>query len=199
MKKEDKKKREEPEKKERETDLKDDGIDRQVSELEEKIGELNNELYEFKEKYLRLAAEFDNYRKRVEREKADLLKFGTEGLLVQLIPFDDIFESVVGQIENTSSLEVVHKGLAMLKKEFTKLLENLGVKKIKTVGERFNPELHEAAGVVETSDYEEGVIVEEDISGYMFHDRIIRPAVVKVAKSSASGPEEDEDSVSCQD
>lgn len=150
--------------------------------LTEKIKKMEEHLAELKDRYLRLAAEFDNYRKRAEREKQDIFKYGTESLVMQLIPFDDIFEAVLKQMEKDTSPEVIHQGVELLKKEFTKLLDSIGVKRIKTEGKKFDPKYHEASGTVETSEYEDGEIVEEERAGYMLHDRIIRPAVVKVAK-----------------
>jgi len=151
--------------------------------LAQKIKELENQLGELKERYLRLAAEFDNYRKRTEKEKQEIFKYGTETLVMQLIPFDDIFETVLKQMEKNTSPEVIHQGVELLKKEFTKLLDSIGVKRIETEGKKFDPKYHEASEMVETSEYEDGEIIEEERPGYMLHDRIIRPAVVKVARS----------------
>ncbi|MBN1445981.1 MAG: nucleotide exchange factor GrpE [Candidatus Omnitrophica bacterium] len=157
-----------------------------LKDIEKALEEKKAEILEIKERYLRTAAEFDNYKKRTEREKRDIFKFGTETLVLQLLPFDDIFEAVVKQMENNPSPESVHKGLEMLKKEFTKLLDGIGVKRIETEGKPFNHEFHEAAETVETEDYEEGAIIEEVRSGYSFHDKILRPALVKVAKKPAA-------------
>lgn len=152
-----------------------------IKEMEKLIEKTDAQMSELKDRYLRTAAEFDNYKKRTDREKQDIFRFGTENLIMQLLPFDDIFESVMKQLEKNPSPELIHKGMEMLKREFTKFLENSGVKKIETKGKRFNPEFHEASATVE-ADEEEGTIVDEDRSGYMFHDRVLRPAMVKVAK-----------------
>ncbi|MGB9677261.1 MAG: nucleotide exchange factor GrpE [Candidatus Ratteibacteria bacterium] len=152
--------------------------------LDKKIEELND-------KYLRTLAEFDNYRKRVEKEKRDILKYGNENLILQLIPFDEIFESVLKQIDMTPSVDVIKKGLELLKKEFEKFLENLGVKKIIAKGEKFNPNFHEATGVIETDNFEDGIIVEEEKSGYIYNDRVIRPSMVKVARKKSKDNVED--------
>ena len=160
--------------------------------LAQKIKELENQIGELKDRYLRLAAEFDNYRKRTEKEKQDIFKYGTETLVMQLIPFDDIFETVLKQMEKNTSPEVIHQGVELLKKEFTKLLDSIGVKRIETEGKKFDPKYHEASEMVETSEYEDGEIIEEERPGYMLHDRIIRPAVVKVARSVKGSSEVEE-------
>ncbi len=157
-----------------------------LKELEERIQKTDAQVLQLKDKYLRTAAEFDNYKKRTDREKQDIFRFGIENFVMQLLPFDDIFETVVRQLENSPSPELIHKGMEMLKKELTKLLDAIGVKKIETAGKIFDPAFHEASGTVETDRHEEGNIVEEDRSGYMFHDRVLRPALVKVAKKPAA-------------
>lgn len=155
---------------------------KRVKELEKEKEELNNKLEELKDKYLRLLAEFDNFRKRVEKEKRDIMKYGNENIILQLIPFDEIFENVLKQIDKSPKLEVIKDGIELLKKEFTKLLEGFGVKRMKAVGEKFNPQFHEAIGFVETDDIEDGIIIEEAKSGYIYNDRVIRPSMVKIAK-----------------
>ncbi|MCM8772296.1 MAG: nucleotide exchange factor GrpE [Candidatus Omnitrophica bacterium] len=155
---------------------------RKVKELEKEKREIEEKNEELKDKYLRLLAEFDNFRKRVEKEKKEILKYGNETIILQLIPFDEIFESVLKQLEKTKNLEEIKRGIELLKKEFTKLLESLGVKRIKAKGEKFNPDFHEAIGIVETDEHPDGMIIEEEKSGYIYNDRVIRPSLVKVAK-----------------
>jgi len=151
-------------------------------ELEDKMKKMEEELSLLKDKYIRTLADFDNYKKRMEKEKQDIFKYGTENLVLQLLPFDDIFEAVLKQMDNNPAPDTIHKGVEMLKREFTRFLEGIGVKKIDTKGTLFNPELHEAAEIVETEEYKEGEVIEEIRSGYSFHNRVIRPALVKVAK-----------------
>jgi molecular chaperone GrpE len=153
-------------------------------ELEDKMKKMEEELSLLKDKYIRTLADFDNYKKRMEKEKQDIFKYGTENLVLQLLPFDDIFESVLKQMDNNPAPDTIHKGVEMLKREFTRFLEGIGVKKIDTKGTLFNPELHEAAETVETDAHKEGEVIEEIRSGYSFHNRVIRPALVKVAKKS---------------
>jgi len=164
-------------------------------EIEKENKELKEKLEELKDRYLRLAAEFDNFRKRTEREKQEIYKYGAQNLFRQLLQFDNIFETVLKQMEKNTSPKVIHQGVELLKKEFTKFLEENGVKKIETVGKKFDPNLHEAAGIVETEEYEDGEIVEEEQPGYVFHNIVLKPPVVKVAKK----PKSDENSDSSKD
>jgi molecular chaperone GrpE len=172
---------------------------KRVKEMESHIEKLDAQILDIKDRYLRTAAEFDNYKKRTEKEKQEIFRFGTENLVMQLLPFDDIFEGVIKQMEKTPSSETIHKGLEMLKSEFTKLLNCIGVKKIETVGKMFDPKIHEASETVETSKHKEGTIIEEERSGYLLHDKVLRPALVKVAKKPEVKMKNDESSVTSKD
>ncbi|MFN4226730.1 MAG: nucleotide exchange factor GrpE [Candidatus Ratteibacteria bacterium] len=166
-------------------------IAKKFKELEKEKEKLDKKIEELNDKYLRTLAEFDNYRKRIEKEKRDLIKYGNENLILQLIPFDEIFENVLKMIDENSSSEVIKKGLELLKKEFEKFLESQGVKKIIAKGEKFDPNLHEAVGIIETEEVDDGIIIEEDKSGYMYKDKVIRPSMVKVAKKKSKNNVED--------
>ncbi|MGC8977319.1 MAG: nucleotide exchange factor GrpE [Candidatus Ratteibacteria bacterium] len=169
---------------------------RKSKEIEKEKEELNKMINELKDKYIRLLAEFDNYRKRVEKEKKDILKYGNENIILQLIPFDEIFESVLKQMDKITSLDGIKQGVELLKKEFSKLLESLGVKKIESIGKKFDPKFHEGVGYVETDDFEEGTIIEEEKSGYIYNDRVIKPSFVKVARRKIK--DNDQDKGTCQ-
>ncbi len=172
---------------------------KKLKELENYVKKVDTQIRDVRDRYLRTAAEFDNYKKRTEREKQEIFKFGIEGLVMQLLPFDDIFEGVIKQMENNPAPEVIHKGLEMLKREFTKFLCSIGVKRIETAGNKFNTEFHEASGILETNEYENGTIIEEDRSGYLLNGRVLRPALVKVAKAPEIKKTSHEDSVSGKD
>lgn len=158
---------------------------KKIKFLKEENEKMKLLIEELKDKYLRILADFDNYRKRVEKEKSDILKYGNEMMILQLIPFDEIFENVLKQIEKTPNIDMIKQGLELLKKEFTKLLENFGVKKITSIGEKFDPHFHEAVGIIETDEHEEGTIIEEEKSGYIYKDRVIKPSRVKVARKKS--------------
>jgi len=155
---------------------------KEYKQVKEKNTQLENQIQELKDKYLRIAAEFDNYKKRVEREKKEIFQYGMENFILQLLPYDEIFEKVLVQMEKNKSFESIHEGIVMLKKEFTNLLTSLGIKRIETKEKEFDPNFHEVSSVIETSEVPEGKIVEEERPGYLLYDKVLRPAFVKIAK-----------------
>ena len=117
-----------------------------------------------------------------EQEKEEYVRFSNQLLIAELFPIMDSFDTAINSVENSNDKESFLKGLKMLQGEFHRILETNGLKKIKTVGEKFDPNLHEASGEVESDKFPEGIIVEEVRSGYTLNDRLLRPAVVKVSK-----------------
>ena len=140
------------------------------------------EIVDYKDKWLRALAEYDNLKKRAEREKSEFVKFSNQFLIAELFPIMDSFDSAINFIEKSKDKESFLKGLHMLQKEFHRVLEVNGLKKIKSVGEKFNPSLHQAEEEVCTDKFPAGVIAEEIRSGYTLSDGLLRPAVVKVSK-----------------
>jgi molecular chaperone GrpE len=140
--------------------------------------DIKKQLNEYKDILQRLQAEFENYRKRTEKEREELTKYGNKELIVKLLPVVDNFELA---FNNQKDKENFIKGIELIYAQFNEILEKEGVQKIKVLGEKFNPELHEAL-LQETSDKPEGTVTEELQSGYKFHDKVIRFAKVKVSK-----------------
>lgn len=132
------------------------------------------------DRYVRLQAEFDNYRKRSFREKTEFVKFANEGLIIELLGILDNFERGIRSAEQKKDYNLLHQGVDMISKQLHSLLETKGLSRIKSIGEKFDPHQHEAIEVVEGDD--EGVIVEELQPGYLLSGRIVRPARVKVVK-----------------
>lgn len=137
---------------------------------------------EFHDKWLSALAECDNMRKRMDREKANSIKFANEDIIMELFPIMDSFDSALAAMDKTEDKTAVIDGIKMVQKEFHRVLEDNGVAKIKTEGVKFDPHLHEAAETVETDKYPDGAIIEEMRPGYTLNGRLIRPAQVKVAK-----------------
>ena len=138
---------------------------------------------------LRLKADFENYRKRVDREKPEWIKMGEIGLLSRLLPLYDVLLQAHDQVMKASnsggnSSKELIAGLELLFKEFTKIFESEGVKVIETVGKPYHHDLHEVLGAVETDQHPEGTVVEELQRGYTFHDKVLRPARVRIAKAA---------------
>jgi molecular chaperone GrpE len=149
---------------------------------EERIKELEEELLQFKDKYLRLYAEFENYKRRVQKDREELLKYGVEPLIVELLTVIDNLEMALEHAGNEASLESLKEGVDLTLKELRKILNKHGVSEIEAVGKPFDPEFHHAMAQVERDDIEDKTVVEEYRKGYMLKDRVIRPSLVAVSK-----------------
>ena len=138
---------------------------------EAQIASLNDQL-------LRLAADFENFRKRARREQEDLRKFGVENAVRAMLPVVDNLERALFHAKKD---DPVAQGVRMVAKQFQDVLGNFGVLGFDSVGQPFNPELHEAMGQQPAGDAEAGTVLEELERGYRIHDRLLRPAKVIVA------------------
>lgn len=148
----------------------------------DEIKELTEELEKEKEKYLRLAAEFDNFRKRCQKEQEEFRKYSNEKLIVDLL---DIYEGLERGIENfkkTDDKEKIIKGLEILYNQFDNVLKSYGLSPIKSIGEKFDPYKHEAMMQTETDEYEDGTIIEEFKKGYTLNNKVICYSKVRVSK-----------------
>ena len=155
------------------------------------LKELREELEKEKAKsedYLRrlqyLQADFENFRKRVEKEMSDNRQFGNQRLLSDLIIVNDELELALREAEESQESPTIVEGVGMVHKRLQTLLSKEGVEKIRSLGSRFNPDLHDAALRVE-SDKEDGTIVEEIRQGYTLKGKVLRPSIVKVAENSS--------------
>ncbi|MGB9710543.1 MAG: nucleotide exchange factor GrpE [Thermodesulfovibrio sp.] len=177
------KKEEVPENKETEE------ISYEGSALEDKprdiIENLQNELNQQKEKYLRLYAEFENYKRMIQKEREELINYANEKLIKDLLPVIDNFELAIkhaGNELNSQWLESMKQGVENALKEFLRILEKYGVKQMETIGQAFNPELHHAVSTVETADMDDNIIVEELRKGYMYKNKLLREPLVAVSR-----------------
>jgi len=155
--------------------------------LKEAIEELEKEKVRSAD-YLRrlqyLQADFENYRKRVEKEMSDNRQFGNQRLLSDLIIVNDELELALREAGESKENPTITEGVGMVHKRLQTLLSKEGVEKIQSIGSKFSPDLHEAALRVE-SDEEEGTIVEEIRQGYTLRGKVLRPSIVKVAENPA--------------
>jgi len=151
--------------------------------LEELLEKKEEELKEKHDWLLRNQAEFENFKKRTAREKADLLKFGNESLIRELLPVIDNLERSLAYANDAASLDNLISGIELIQKDLIGKLEKFGLKAIPSQGEAFDPQKHEATLQIETSEHPENTIVEELQKGYCIHDRLLRPAMVTVAKA----------------
>jgi molecular chaperone GrpE len=142
---------------------------------------LTEELKEMSEKYLRLYAEFDNYKKRVNKDKEELLKYGQESLLYELLTVIDNLELALKHASDEVSTGLI-QGVEITYKELMKTLEKFGLTAVEAEGENFDPSVHHAMSQVERDDVEENIVVEEYRKGYKLKDKVLRPSLVSVSK-----------------
>jgi molecular chaperone GrpE len=135
-----------------------------------------------KEQWMRTAADFDNYRKRARKEVEDARKGGREELLKELLPVFDNLERGINSAQRATEVKPVAEGLTMVIRQFVDVVARLGITKVATVGKAFDPGLHEAIQQVETDDHPPGTVVSEVQAGYLQGERLIRAAMVVVAK-----------------
>ena len=135
---------------------------------------------------MRTAADFDNFRKRARRELEDARKGGREEILRDLLPVFDNLERGIQSAKQAADVKAVTDGLQMILKQFDATLGKLGISKVGTIGQSFDPGIHEAIQQVETSEHPPGTVVAEVQPGYMAGDRLIRAAMVVVAKPKSA-------------
>ena len=136
---------------------------------------------DYKDKWLRALAEYENLKKRFEREKIEFLRFSNERILTELLPIIDDFDRAHDAAKEHTHGEVFSKGVEMILNQLHKLLNDNGVEKIKSVGEKFDPHMHEAIATVQTGEHPEDTIVEEISPGYMMNGRLLRAARVRIS------------------
>jgi molecular chaperone GrpE len=136
-------------------------------------------------KHVRLAADFDNHRKRLQREKQNLIHTANEGLVGELLPVIDNFERALVVARTTTDVNMLLSGIEMIYKALMSVLRTAGLQRIETDGAVFDPHFHEALSTEERPDLEDNRITQEILRGYLFRGRVLRPAVVKVNKKKS--------------
>lgn len=148
----------------------------------ENTDNMSEELEKWKDTYIRLMAEYDNYRKRTIKEKADLIKNGGEKTLIALLPVIDDFERARQTLETATDMEAVREGVELIYNKFQAYLQQNGVKVIDTQEQTFDADLHEAVAMVPaTEESQKGKIIDAVQTGYTLNDKVIRHAKVVVA------------------
>jgi len=153
----------------------------EVTEADSQTVELLTQLDEAQQKLLRVQADFDNFRRRTQKEKEELAKYASAKLVENLLPTVDNFDRAIAASAANQDYDALAKGVDMIFRLLMSTVEAEGLTTMETVGQPFNPEYHQAVMTVETDEYEEGIIVEELQKGYMIKDKVIRPAMVKVS------------------
>ncbi len=152
-------------------------------EAEEKTacGELQAQLDELNQRYIRLVADFDNYRRRTTQEKSELADYTLANMFTRLLPVVDNFERALAAAELNEQIKGYLKGMEMVYTQFLECLNKEGLATIQAVGEPFDPKKHEAIMTVPTDEVEEDTVIEELQKGYTFKDKVIRPTMCKVS------------------
>jgi molecular chaperone GrpE len=161
----------------------------EIDNFEEQIAQLKDEK-------LRLLAEMENLRKRSDRERVDSIRYGSFNLARDILSPDDnltrALETIPQEEKNSTTINNLIDGLKMVQKEFSTILEKHGVKKIDTLNKKFDHNFHQAMIEVENNDVEAGTVVQEMQSGYIMHDRLLRPSMVSVSKRLENSEQDSE-------
>ena len=166
----------------------DDSVDEETAvsdrepTVEERAADAESKYKEMQDRYLRLNAEFDNYKKRMLRENSDRLKYFNMELIKELLPSVDNLERAISHAsDENSDLENMIEGLQMVYKGMQEAFGKFGVSEIESIGKEFDPNCHQAVGMIESRKVPENHVAEECLKGYYLHDRIIRPTMVRVS------------------
>jgi molecular chaperone GrpE len=152
----------------------------ETAKADAEVAKLGADLEELRQTLLRRQADFDNYRKRIEKERFEDSKRATARVLEGLIPVIDGFEHALAA-HREAEYDSYRKGFELIYKQLLDNLTKLGVERIDPVGKPFDPHLHQAVDRAETTDHEDGTILQVFQPGYLFHGRVLRPAMVRVA------------------
>ncbi|KAK9131367.1 hypothetical protein Sjap_011854 [Stephania japonica] len=162
-------------------------LEEEKKSLANEVASLSQELSSVRERFLRINADFDNYRKRTEREQLSVASNAQGEVVESLLPVLDNFERAKAQIKvENEAEEKINNSYQSIYKQFVEILESIGVVPVETIGNPFDPLLHEAIMREESTEFEEGVILEEYRKGFKLGDRLLRPSMVKV--SAGPGP-----------
>ena len=155
---------------------------------EDLIEKLNEEITSLKDQRLRAIAELENFRKRAEKDQSDALKYGISNFAKEIINIRDNIEraqsSISDEAKNNEAIKSVIEGIDLIAQSVVSTFEKIGIKKIESLNEKFDHNLHQAMMEIENEELEPGTIVQELIPGYTLHDRLLRPAMVGVSKKT---------------
>jgi molecular chaperone GrpE len=159
---------------------------KELLKVQEELRSSLVEKEQLQDKYMRFAAEFENFKKRTQKETEQFLQFSNKQILSQLLPIIDDFDRAHDAAKEHAHGEVFSKGVEIILNQLHKLLNDNGVEKISSVGNKFDPHMHEAIASVESDEHEEYVITEEIAPGYMINGQLLRAAKVRIAKKGSN-------------
>lgn len=160
------------------------------TELEEKIESLEKQIEEYKDKLLRKAAEFENYKRRSENDQLNMINYSGENLIIKLLPVIDDFERSLQHMGNAKDIDSIRDGIKLVYDKFMKILGDQGVKKIEAVGEPFDVNYHEAVMQRKDDSVPAHTVLDELEKGYLYKDRVIRHTKVIVSEDTAHSGED---------
>ncbi len=155
-------------------------------DLTERLREKEKEAAENYDKYMRAAADFENYKKFAAKERSDLIKYSSERIVRDILPILDSLDRAIHHSVNSKDVDAFIKGVKIIHEQLLACLEKYGVKPIQAVGQPFNPDLHEAVMAVESDEEKEGTVLQEFEKGYLLHNRLLKAAKVSVSKRKAT-------------
>ncbi|MBO4844890.1 MAG: nucleotide exchange factor GrpE [Lachnospiraceae bacterium] len=167
---------------EAEEETQEGGILKNFKKKDKKLEALENQKKELEDKVMRQMAEFENYRKRTEKEKATMFEMGAKSVIEKMLPVVDNFERGLASVSEEDQTDPIYEGMNLIYKQLIGELDKLGVKPIEALGQEFNPDLHNAVMQVESEEFEEGIVAQELQKGYMYRDSVVRHSMVAVAQ-----------------
>lgn len=171
-----------------------EGEEESLDTLKEELETKKRELGELQDRYLRLYAEFENFKKVVTKEQTELLRYGNERLINEILPVIDNLERAILHSkeltnkvdpESREAIDSLISGVEMTLRQIKDILGRFGVREIKALGEVFDPTLHHAVSQIETGGHKPNTVIEELRKGYLLNDRVIRPSTVVVSKKTS--------------
>ncbi len=159
-------------------------LEKELEEAKQKIEQYENEIADYKDKLLRKAAEFENYKRRTENDQLNLLKYAAESFIIKLLPTVDDFERSLQHMENAKDMESIKQGIQLVYDKLIKVLTEQGVIKIDSVGKPFDVQFHEALMQRKADGVEPHTVLDEIEKGYMYKDKVIRHAKVIVSEDN---------------
>jgi molecular chaperone GrpE len=164
----------------------------EIDLLKERLAKSEEQVKELEDRLLRLAAEYDNYRKRTAREFEAICQNANENLILKILDTLDNFERALDSAKNSTDYENFRKGVELIYTHLKELLKKEGLKEIEAVCKPFDPNFHEAVTQCESEEHEEGIVADEMCKGYMLNDKLLRPSKVVVSKGKPKEEKEKE-------
>jgi molecular chaperone GrpE len=167
----------------------DDEAEDAGSDLASRLAAAEEEVRDYRDRWVRERADLENLKKRAQRERGEAVRYGAEQIVRDLLPMVDDLERAIQAAQDAGADPKLMDGVALVLKAFIDVLVRHGVERVPGLGERFDPNHHEAVAHVESTEHEAGMVIEEHRGGYRLHDRLLRAAMVTVSKGPPADPD----------